>query len=646
MARGPAFYTGGGSEMGMKTISTPFDEQRFSRRYPEAVDRMKSLGLSSLEEYWSMEGRQLGMCPEYRAPNEWVRVGPAPRISVIMPAFNEEQYITAAVESILSQTEHDVELIVVDDGSSDGTWDILWRLKQRDDRMTIIWKENGGTGSALNLGFRYARGIYQTWFSGDNVMRPNALEALACALDLEEDAVMAYADFTILDQDTGQISIERTSSFDHARLRRQCYLGNTWLMRASAKRLAGEYSELRCEDYDMHLRLARIGTFVRVPHVLGIWRDHSANLTNTICRHDGWRDAVRVQAKNQWEAASVRVLHVTLPGSDRYTGWHLLQAISQMSDVCGMRQVASSSNMFTPGIDLMLPRDENEVRRLAGEATIIHLNADAEMLNQGSISLGEWPELGKPIVLHLHGALTGRGLHSLDNLFGFGVGPVLCSVPHSAAKIPSSLWVPELYPIDYGEGFFDRDLFSPPSVGSGRLHIGITDADGESRILSAMEEVTSAEHQAGFSFSPIYRHPLPYRQHLARLQKLTAVLAPLRRGYFAGTEWEALAQGLVILGRLDAVAIDTYAKVLGAPPPFVEISDDASLAARLRHLSMSGQELLSMCNHASAWMRTYLAPSAVMRMYESVYLTAARHASFGDYGLISPRSVGLARHPR
>lgn len=206
----------------------------------------------------------------------------SPKISIVVPAWNEAQRIEKSLRSILAQTCQDFELIVVDDGSQDSTAQVAEKLLAGRPNCHVIRKANGGTGSALNHGFQLARGDYLTWWSADSWVSPQWLHQLKTCLDRYPEIVMAYGDWEIFDEPTGKIRTRHVPEFDRERLLRECYIGPCWLFRKEAKQAAGEYLEEPCEDYDMHLRLAEIGPFRRVPEILGTWRNHLQNLTNRL----------------------------------------------------------------------------------------------------------------------------------------------------------------------------------------------------------------------------------------------------------------------------------------------------------------------------------------------------------------------------
>ncbi|MCL2110658.1 MAG: glycosyltransferase [Clostridiales bacterium] len=98
-----------------------------------------------------------------------------PVISVIIPVYNVERYLAECLDSVLSQTEIDIEILCVNDGSTDGSRGILETYSNHDGRIRIIDKENGGLSSARNAGFRAAVGKYIYYLDADDSIRPDAM---------------------------------------------------------------------------------------------------------------------------------------------------------------------------------------------------------------------------------------------------------------------------------------------------------------------------------------------------------------------------------------------------------------------------------------------------------------------------------------
>jgi len=121
-----------------------------------------------------------------------------PRVSVIVPTYNQVRFLGLTLASILAQTFPDLEVIVVDDGSTDGTADLLKAM--RDPRLRIISQENRGASGALNRGFAEARGEYRTWLASDNLYHPGFLESMVGFLDERSAVGLAYACFENVDE--------------------------------------------------------------------------------------------------------------------------------------------------------------------------------------------------------------------------------------------------------------------------------------------------------------------------------------------------------------------------------------------------------------------------------------------------------------
>lgn len=102
----------------------------------------------------------------------------SPAVSVIIPVYNTEEYLEDALNSILEQTLHDIEVICVNDGSTDGSASILERIARQDSRIRVLSQVNCGQSAARNLGLKYSRGKYIYFFDSDDLLAENALEEL------------------------------------------------------------------------------------------------------------------------------------------------------------------------------------------------------------------------------------------------------------------------------------------------------------------------------------------------------------------------------------------------------------------------------------------------------------------------------------
>ena len=106
-----------------------------------------------------------------------------PLVSIIVPTYNAQAYVEQCIESLLAQTYPDIELIIVDDGSTDSTPEILSEFAQRDERITVITQANAGPGVARNNGIDHARGSYLYFCDADDYVEPDLIETTVVRLE-------------------------------------------------------------------------------------------------------------------------------------------------------------------------------------------------------------------------------------------------------------------------------------------------------------------------------------------------------------------------------------------------------------------------------------------------------------------------------
>ena len=131
-------------------------------------------------------------------------MNPSPAISVILPVYNAEAYVREAVESILAQSFTDFELIIINDGSTDGSGAILRELAVRDTRIVLIERPNGGLVSALNDGIESARAELIARMDADDVAMPERF-ALQHARMMEDPELAVLGSFIRIMDKTGNI---------------------------------------------------------------------------------------------------------------------------------------------------------------------------------------------------------------------------------------------------------------------------------------------------------------------------------------------------------------------------------------------------------------------------------------------------------
>ena len=98
------------------------------------------------------------------------------KASIIIPIYNVRDYVQKAIDSAVNQSESDIEIILVDDGSTDGSGELCDCFAKTDKRIKVIHKENGGLSSARNVGAEAASGEYVMYLDGDDYLRKDAVE--------------------------------------------------------------------------------------------------------------------------------------------------------------------------------------------------------------------------------------------------------------------------------------------------------------------------------------------------------------------------------------------------------------------------------------------------------------------------------------
>lgn len=203
-------------------------------------------------------------------------------VSIILPTYNGRRYIKQTIESCLNQTYTNLELIIVDDGSTDGTGEIIQKYAESHNNVrSIINSRNCNLPSALNIGFNAAKGDYFTWISDDNLFALDAIEVLVRSLE-ESKADLVYSSYEVIDEDSNYIDVYKFELFD---IIFKCVVGACFLYKKEIHtRLNGyDIAKFRMEDYDFWLRALPEFKFHQIDNPkLYKYRKHTKNLTSSI----------------------------------------------------------------------------------------------------------------------------------------------------------------------------------------------------------------------------------------------------------------------------------------------------------------------------------------------------------------------------
>ncbi len=218
-----------------------------------------------------------------------------PVVSIITPSYNQASFLPETIDSVLQQTYPNIEYIVVDGGSTDGTLDVL---KEYQDRISwwVSEKDRGQT-EAINKGFARARGEILAWLNSDDTYYPQAVEEAVAFLSAHPDVGMVYGDANYIDSHGRVIGKFNTRQTSYARLRRGAvYIPQqASFFRARLWKQVGplDPSFYFAMDYDLWVRFAKVSEIRYVPRLWANFRLHEG--AKTIADDDRcWPEMLKV----------------------------------------------------------------------------------------------------------------------------------------------------------------------------------------------------------------------------------------------------------------------------------------------------------------------------------------------------------------
>jgi len=250
-----------------------------------------------------------------------------PTISVLMPAYNAERYLAQSVESVLAQTLRDFEFVIVDDGSTDRTPQMLAEYAARDKRVRILTIANSGISKACNAGLADCRGEFIARIDADDVAKPNRLDAQLNYM--REHGLVACGSWHDLIDERGRFLKVLKVPVDEADVQREALKGHgsicnpTSMTRHRALLDIGGYLEELpvAEDLDCWLRLGELGKLGNIPESLTQYRLHSHSISEQKCQLE--RDCAKIACENAWRRRGIEGTfeagHMWRPGKDRHS---------------------------------------------------------------------------------------------------------------------------------------------------------------------------------------------------------------------------------------------------------------------------------------------------------------------------------------
>jgi glycosyl transferase family 2 len=213
-----------------------------------------------------------------------VTMGPPP-VSIVLATYNRRDWLRLAMDSVLDQTYHDVELLVMDDGSTDGTPELLDEYSRRNppERFRYSRHENMGQARTLNRGYEMARGEVLGYLSDDDLLARGAVARLMEELREDPDAVAVYPGYRMIDTDGEIVDTVRPIEYSPVEAFRlhDTIIGPGGLVRRAVLEATGGWDEdwHWMGDLILWMRVGLAGRVVRVEHPVASWRRHPGGIT-------------------------------------------------------------------------------------------------------------------------------------------------------------------------------------------------------------------------------------------------------------------------------------------------------------------------------------------------------------------------------
>lgn len=249
-----------------------------------------------------------------------------PSVCVLMPVYNAERYLAEAVESILAQNFGDFEFLIVDDGSTDRSLDILRRYAHEDRRIRLISRPNTGHVTALNEMLDLASAEFLARMDADDISLPGRLAHQVAFLKTHKEVVVLGCGYDLVDG-KGRFLYRRIPPSGDGELQEMAMAGQTPLCHSSAVMRrdvvlqAGGYDEqmFPAEDLDLWLRLGEVGELANLPKAFVQYRQHSASISESLHarQQSKTREASERACRRRGVEHVFKAIHPTRPGRDR-----------------------------------------------------------------------------------------------------------------------------------------------------------------------------------------------------------------------------------------------------------------------------------------------------------------------------------------
>jgi len=216
--------------------------------------------------------------------------GREPLVSVIIPAYNSSAFLSDAVASAVRQTYGNLEIIVVNDGSTDDTGSVADQLAASDPRIVVVHRPNGGLSAARNTGLGVASGEFICFLDADDALLPEKSRQQVAFFQASPECDLVYSDHFLARASLEPIRLTVTGPpplpFDELLVLRNWFPPNVPLLRASLVQRVGGFDESlqAAEDWDYWTRCAAAGRFGYSPGPVAIYRFHGGQMSRQFDR--------------------------------------------------------------------------------------------------------------------------------------------------------------------------------------------------------------------------------------------------------------------------------------------------------------------------------------------------------------------------
>jgi GT2 family glycosyltransferase len=266
-------------------------------------------------------------------------------VSVITPSFNQAGFIRETIESVLSQDYRNLEYIVVDGGSTDGTVDILRWYAARDPRFRFVSEPDQGQSDAINKGLRMANGSIIGWLNSDDTYLPGAIGKAVQAFLSRPDWAVVYGRAVFTDETSRHLHEYPVEPFSHEALFRFCFISQpaAFIRRDVFLEVGGVDVGLKfCMDYDLWIRISKRFPLGYIPELLATTRYHPASKTATQWYTVGIAEVNHTQLKHygaiseifmseSWKAYGDRTPWILFNGAKEHGAFGVTPQVTSMN---------------------------------------------------------------------------------------------------------------------------------------------------------------------------------------------------------------------------------------------------------------------------------------------------------------------------